>query len=601
MVFASDLLSELGDQCQVDTTRDWLTVERRVEHEGLSFLTITLSDFGKSFEKSLALGHLSSTSFDSSWKIRSGVPQFLGGFLGLVFDLQTGSLLNEPNVSALRAIRQFSLAFGKIGVDCSDERKTRALNGYIRCEQELRQSDRSFHGNLGVEFDRMARRLWSNLLARVNHRLYVGDFRPKHGPGTTADGLIGNQKFTNRVWTERLEREFPFIENGLASYSQYDELDSVDFLEPGTEIPCEVIMVPKTLKTPRIIAREPTHMQYMQQAIHELFKEEIRADYYGRTFVCYDSQVPNQELAREGSLMGDLATLDLSEASDRVSNEHVRTLLSHNKYLHDGVDACRSRTASIVDKSLGFDTKIRLAKFASMGSALCFPIESIVFATIVFLGIEKSLGHQLSAKDIKSFAGRVRVYGDDIIVPVDYALTVVETLEAYGYKVNHSKSFWTGRFRESCGKDYYGGVDVSIHRVRHMFPSNQKDGSKLASIVALRNHFAADGYSKVVNGLDDFIKKIIPFPKVLAGSPVLGRVDLDGVYDVHKIDRNLQRPLVRGVVVSTRSPINKIDGWDGVLKHFLKRGRDPFMDVEHAIHSGRSLTVDTEFRDASPY
>lgn len=601
MVFAHDLLVELGDWCQVDTTRDWKTVESRVANEGLSFLTITLADFGKSLEKGLAQEQLTSALFNPCWGFRGGVPRFLGGFLSLVFNAQSGKLLEEPNVDALRAIRQFSLAFSKIGVDCSDERKTRALNGYLQCEQELRQSDRRLHSDSRLEFDGLARRLWSNLLGRVNHRLYVGDFRPKHGPGSTADNLIGNQKFTNRVWTDRLEKEFPFIENGLASWSQYRDLDSVKFLEPGAEIPAKVIMVPKTLKTPRIIAMEPAHMQYMQQAIHDLLREEMRADYNSRNFLCYDSQIPNQEMARSGSLTGDLATLDLSEASDRVSNEHVRLLLRSHTHLFNAVDATRSRRARVFDKDLGFDTTIRLTKFASMGSALCFPMEALVFTTLVFLGIQRSLGYQLSTKDFRSFAGRVRVYGDDIIVPVDYASSVISTLEEFGFKVNASKSFWTGKFRESCGKDYYNGVDVSIHKVRSMFPDNSRDGEKLASTVALRNHFASSGFTRVVENLDRLISALIPFPKVLKDSPILGRVDLDGVYDVHKIDRDLQHPLVKGVKVSPRLPVNVIDGYDALLKFFLKRGSDPFADVEHLHRSGRPIHVDTKYGYARPY
>jgi len=595
MVFANALLLEMGEWCQVDTTRDWKTVEGRFEHEGLSFLTITLADFGKSFEKSLDQGHVSPLDFNPSWGFSKGVPRFLSGFLGLVFDSRSGVLLSEPSVSAIRAIRQFSLTFSKIGVDCSDERTTHALRKFIQCELELRQSDRALHDDSRLEFARLARKLWSNILGRVNHRLYVGDFRPKHGPGATADGLKGNQKFTNRLWTSRLEREFPFIENGMASWSQYSDLDSVTFLEPGAEIPVKVITVPKTLKTPRIIAVEPTHMQYMQQAIHELIVEEIRADYNARNFLCYDSQLPNQELAKHGSIHGDLATLDLSEASDRVSNEHVRTLLQDHQYLFDAVDSTRSRKARVFNEKLGFDETLRLAKFASMGSALCFPMEAFVFTTLVFLGIQRSLKHQLTSKDIISLRGRVRVYGDDIIVPVQHVLSVKETLEEFGFKVNATKSFWTGRFRESCGKDYYGGYDVSIVKVRSMFPVSSQNGKELVSTVALRNHLAALGHVRPVEVLDRLISRIIPFPKVLAGSPVLGRIDLDNVYDVHKHDPYLQHPLVKGVKVTARIPRNPIDGYDALLKFYLKRGEQPVADVEHLIHSGRPVNVDINY------
>ncbi len=601
MVFANTLLTELGEWCSVSTDRDIKTITERVENEGLSFLTITLADFGKSLEKGLAQGRLTSNLYNPTWGFKGGVPRFLGGFLCLIFDSRTGVLLEAPSVHAISAVRQFSLAFSKIEVECSDERKTRAIAQYLQCEQELRWSDSTISDDFRSEFRAVSTLLWSNLLGRVDRRLYVGDFRPKHGPGATADGLIGNEKYTNRTWTARLEEEFPFLENGVATYSQYRELNHVKFLEPRDEIPVKVIMVPKTLKTPRIIAEEPTHMQYMQQAIHELIQEEMRKDDISLNLACYDSQLPNQELARKGSIDGSLATLDLSEASDRVSNEHVRLLLSNFGTLFRSVDSCRSRKARVLHKDLGFDETIRLTKFASMGSALCFPIETLVFTTFVFIGIQRSLGRPLSKRDIKSFFGRVRVYGDDIIVPVEFAESVVETLHTHGYKVNTSKSFWTGKFRESCGKDYYNGVDVSIVKVRSMFPTSTDNGSELASTVALRNHLCASGYDLTVKYLDKLICSLIPFPKVLAGSQLLGRIDLDGVYDVTKVDRDLQSPLVKGVYISAPLPSNVIDGNDALLKYFLKRGSHPFADVRHLHRSGRPVRVDIKYGYARPY
>jgi hypothetical protein len=39
--------NELAVRCCTSATLDIKTVERRTEHEGLSFLAITLADFGK--------------------------------------------------------------------------------------------------------------------------------------------------------------------------------------------------------------------------------------------------------------------------------------------------------------------------------------------------------------------------------------------------------------------------------------------------------------------------------------------------------------------------------------------------------------------------
>nr|QDH89759.1 MAG: RNA-dependent RNA polymerase [Leviviridae sp.] len=107
-----------------------------------------------------------------------------------------------------------------------------------------------------------------------------------------------------------------------------------------------------------------------------------------------------------------------------------------------------------------------------MGSALCFPMEAMVFTTLIFLGIQRSLNKPLYPRDLKRYVGSVRVYGDDLIVPVDQVPSVVRTLEHFGARVGSDKSFWTGKFRESCGREYFNGHDVSITRVRQAFRHN---------------------------------------------------------------------------------------------------------------------------------
>ena len=594
MLFYHTVLSELGAERPVSTARDYKYIASRVEHEGLSFMTITLSNFGKDFEKSLATGSVDRSQFQG-FPFTGRLPRLFGGFFDLVFDRNTGALLEAPDHACIRSIRQLTLMFGKIGVPCSDARVQQAKERYLECELEVRASDRRCSPALELDFKRVASRLWRNSLSELENSLYHSELRPKHGPGATADRLMGNQKYDQVEWTERLEKVFPFVENAFPSYGEYlDALPSVVFHEPGTERPVRVITVPKTLKTPRIIAIEPTCMQFMQQAIQERLKEIFRADDIARNLICYDSQIPNQEMARKGSLSGSLATLDLSEASDRVSNQHVRWMVERFPLVGEALDATRSRKADVDGKV------IRLAKFASMGSALCFPMEAMVFATVVFLGIEKALNVQLTDELIKSFFGQVRIYGDDIIVPAEFAVSVKDSLEAFGFKVNSAKSFWTGRFRESCGREYYGGTDVSIVRVRTLFPNKRKDVKELVSTVSLRNQLYKAGYEGPVEHLDKIIEGLIPFPYVREESGVLGKLHFDGRFTVDKYDSDTQRPLVKGMVVSARLPKNSIDGYPALLKHFLKRGDEPFADGRHLERSGRPVAVDVKHRWASP-
>lgn len=193
----------------------------------------------------------------------------------------------------------------------------------------------------------------------------------------------------------------------LPNSRYYEYLDHVQFLEPGQERPVEVTPVPKTMKTPRLIAIEPTAMQYVQQAVLEAIEDSIEKDNLSKMLISWKDQSPNQRMALRGSSDGSLATLDLSEASDRVSNSLVLALCKNFPSLSGLVQASRSTHANV----LGFGV-MPLTKFASMGSALCFPFESIVFMTLILLGIEKCLDHQLAYKDVLNLLGKVRTYGD---------------------------------------------------------------------------------------------------------------------------------------------------------------------------------------------
>jgi hypothetical protein len=570
----------------------------------MSFLTISLPNFGKDFEKSLDQGWVDRNLF-TGFRFRAGLPQFLGGFLDRVFDRSSGRLLDEPCIDAILAIRQLSLMYGKVLLPCSDARIRKSIRGFVECEQEVRVADQR-RSPIDLEaFRRISDMLFAQPFSDVDRKIYNLEVVPKHGPGATADKLKGNQKFNQSTWTTRLESILPAGEMLLPNWSYYSNLDRVTFLEPGSETPMKVVTVPKTLKTPRIIGIEPTAMQYAQQAILAEIRVALTANYYRsrdgkkrrnalRSMIGLDDQVPNQVLAQRGSKEGTLATLDLSEASDRVSNQLVREMLRNHPYLHKAVDASRSRKADVPGYGV-----VRLAKFAPMGSALCFPFEAMVFLTLIFVGIERELKRPLCHSDINYLSEQVRVFGDDIIVPVDYVRSVVHTLELFGAKVNVGKSFWNGKFRESCGKEFYDGEDVSIVRVRREFPAQPKDAQGVISIVSLRNQLYFAGYWKTCQWLDDRIREVIKyFPVVLPSSPVLGRHSYLG-FETQKVGKVLHNPLVKGYVKTSLIPNNPLDDMGALLKYLIKTGDLPSPDERHLERSGRPHAVNIKLRNAS--
>jgi len=603
--------NELAVRCRTSATRDVKTVTSRTENEGLWFLAVTLASFGKATEKWLNQGFVDpwdAPKFARTKGHLTGRPAFLQGFLDRVFCPDSGALMDEPDIEAIYAIRQLTLMFSKIALPENAERDSHpaggrevvsqdrgrlAMSEFVQCEQDVRDADSRLDPLHMEDFKRISTMLFGELFAKVDRDIYWGRIYPKHGPGATADRLSSNEKWNQQLWTSRLQRIFPAEEYLSVNPHNYREhRESPDVLEPGSEIPVRVITVPKTLKTPRIIAIEPTCMQFMQQGVLRSILDAFKEDSFLSRVVGFDDQEPNRTLARKGSFSGDLATLDLSEASDRVSNQHVLALLEDYPHLSEAVQATRSRKAEVPGHG-----EIRLAKYASMGSALCFPFEAMVFLTLVFLGIERELSAPLSSvSDINRYRKQVRVFGDDIIVPREHVLSVVSELETFGFRVNTSKSFWTGRFRESCGREYYDGHDVSIVKVRRVLPTHRQDGSGVISAVKLRNQLYWAGLWQSARWMDTYCEDLLKvFPNVAPTSPLLGRESALG-YQFQKLDPNLHSPLTRGYRVKAEIPLDTLEG-DGALLKCLMR-REPVNPWGLIPKEHRQLAIDAESVDS---
>ena len=196
--------------------------------------------------------------------------------------------------------------------------------------------------------------------------------------------------------------------------------------------------VPKTARTFRSIATEPLLNGFLQKGIDILMRLCLK-----RIGIDLQKQEPNAEMALLGSLDDSeegFVTIDLSAASDSVARELVRELLPPDWYVL--LDRARSREFQLDGQVHTYH------KFCSMGNGFCFPLETLIFAAACH-----AVGAGTPGKDF-------RVYGDDIVVRKKYAAPVIELLNYLGFKTNREKTFTEGPFRESCGKDYFNGVDV---------------------------------------------------------------------------------------------------------------------------------------------
>jgi hypothetical protein len=605
------VLTEVGKYSSVATSLDLKTIQRRFDNEGLRFLAADLPILSQGLLRGLAEGKVTPDLFPG-FRCRGNLPVLLGGFFELIFDRSGGTLLDEPDIQAIRSIQQVTLLFKKIELKCSEDKIQAALNAFVECDIEVGIWEQSVDCGLLVEFHQLSSLLYSSVFLQADRKIRDYEVVPKHGPGATADRLLANAKYTNPKWSHEVEDVFPYWL--YATTKDYDSsvYDGVSFEEPGAQTPAKVVDVPKTWHTPRIIAEEPTYKQYLQQGVMALLKEGVDSSYL-ESLIGTTSQEPNQLLALEGSITGELATLDLSEASDRVSNLLVMTLTANFPHLHDAVQATRSAQADVP----GFGV-IDLNRFSSMGSALCFPIESMVFLTIVLLGMQDAKGSRLTEKDIKLLIGKVRVYGDDIVVPTYATRYVIDRLEAFGLKVNRHKSFWTGKFRESCGKEYYAGEDVTICRVRNLLPSSRTDVDQVVSASSFRNQAYWRGLWETAGWLDELLSSFMPYPVVADSSIILGRQSVLGI-PAYKLCPKLHVPLVGGMVVRYRRHLSEIDGAPALMKtlgftlpvaiynrdDWAKEPYGPFIQVEtdadHLVYAGRPEAARLKFRIAPAY
>lgn len=558
------VLADAGTRCSVSTSRDIQTVASRCRAEGVSFLTITLPSFASDLERAVADGRVDSNHF-AGFRRRGGLPRFLSGFLRQLFDA-SGVLLPEARVSTFADLRQVLNLHRKVELPCTPKRERKAVDAFVLTDAHLSGPNDRFREDAPV--------LWDWVLSSVESSVFKDGINPTHGSGASAERLGVNERWNHHSWDTRLDEMFRWWDYAVPSV----HAEPPNLVEP---LPARLAMVPKTLKTPRLIAIEPSYRMFVQQGLLEKIEQFASASPLW-PIMGWRDQEPNRRLCREAS-SGSHATIDLSEASDRVSLEHAAALTRHHQFLWKCIMSCRSSDIELPSGEIH-----RLRKFASMGSALCFPVESMVFTTIVLGAIARE-----RKEDIRSVAqwavGRVRVYGDDIIVPVDYAIAVTRELESNGLRVNSGKSFWTGLFRESCGAEYYSGSDVTYVKARRVLPTHRDDTAGIVSAVELRNQLYLRGWLATTNHIDTTLERVLPLRDAPVGHPSLSKWSFDPRSRVRfNPDRHSMEIKVH--TIHAIKPVDRLDGYGALSKFFWKRGRLP-RELDHLERAGRSQSV----------
>lgn len=210
----------------------------------------------------------------------------------------------------------------------------------------------------------------------------------------------------------------------------------------------KLTLVPKTFKSLRSIMPNTTIGSYMSFGLGEMIRRRLKR------VGCNIStqQMRHRYLAREASVHGLHVTLDLSAASDSISVPLVRRLFPDDWYNV----LCQSRIGHV---RLPDGSEYESNTFCTMGIGYTFPLQTLVFLSIL-TAIQATLFHRLDRRTIS-------VYGDDMIYAVRMHSQVLTVFEELGFIVNVDKTFHEGHFRESCGGDYFRGVDVRPFQPRN--------------------------------------------------------------------------------------------------------------------------------------
>jgi len=212
--------------------------------------------------------------------------------------------------------------------------------------------------------------------------------------------------------------------------------------------------VEKTASVRRMIAIEPTCNMFLQQGMMELMYKRMAA----AGLSVDKSQVHHKVMAKYASISRSHGTIDFASASDCVSYELVRYLLPPSWFWY--FDMVRSPQMSLTG------TWEDLAMASTMGNAVTFPLETLVFyslaCAVAFIQDNPSSNSMGRIDPLILPTWDTTVYGDDCIVPSHRAALFIEVATRVGFMVNEEKSFYRPEdpFRESCGGDYLSGQDV---------------------------------------------------------------------------------------------------------------------------------------------
>lgn len=345
-------------------------------------------------------------------------------------------------------------------------RKSRALKKFLAAEETCREFNKVGYKKLiadGEEtalFLTYARSFLKKLLGEVCPTLSQVMDSSRHGPGSNLDTQDGKTSAyfkyaswpysctpaavpvarfmiqSNKRWLGALEEDYRRRLGIPATHILNQELFwSLVITEVSHN---RIGYVEKDALIDRTIAVEPSLNVMLQLGVEDHIRKRLK-----RWGIDLDDQTKNQRFAKRGSVTGEFATLDLVGASECIALMLNKLLLPEDWYTY--LMKLRSPLGKLGDR------KIKYEKISSMGNGYTFALESAIFAAIIY-AVQK-LTKKGGEKD------EFCVFGDDLIVRTEYVKPVIHYLAKCGFSINIDKSFVEGPIRESCGTDWYLGIN----------------------------------------------------------------------------------------------------------------------------------------------
>lgn len=557
----SGIIRDAGSYYSVNTEKDIAYITSRRLAEGPIFFEVTLKELDTMLLHGLEHGALPPIK---GWKTSGKLPTFINFLWKRVFS-SSGDILTDPDVQAISFIRQISRTFTKVFEVCSNELIDKEVDNFLSV-------DRALFSELPSNTPELRRVFQAQFWPLLHAACKTATSEAKHGPGAVSERLDSVEKYDfPSVDRRALELVGPEVFRRTWFDLQHRDITVVEGVS-------RLVAVPKTALKPRLICIEPVATQFLQQGV----QVGLRARLSRYRPLDYTDQNRNREMARLGSIDGSFATLDLSEASDRVHNRLVEALLE-GSWMNNFIQSLRTRLVQLPN-----GREVPIKKFAAMGSALTFPFEVMVFFSVVTLAI---LGPGRSRKEYRSFMKRsdVSVYGDDIIIPVEHADCVSTLLEHFGFKVNTSKSFMrqSSRFRESCGMDAYGGTDVTPAYSRQTTDADTLNGKQIISLISLRNQLFHRGYSEPCREIDECLAYLKINQRICHGECLDGTLCSTSTDD-SIWDKRLQTSKIRVLKLAVKRPLTKAsDNAKLTAALFLADGGSGVPDERRISHSSR--------------